>query len=99
MAGERARRRRTSRRHTAVQMFLTVAIALVLLDIAPGRAATATAAPGLSAVAGGEVAHVDFVLQPGLLVERLVDPGSSIAQSAWDSLGASTGYASTPYPG
>jgi len=99
MAGERARRHRTSRRRTAVQMFLTVVIALVLLDVAPGRAATATAAPGFSAVAGGEVAHVDVVVQPGLLVERLVDPGSSIAQSALDSLGASTGYASTPYPG
>ena len=109
MAGDRARRHRASRRRTAVQMLLTVLIALVLLAVAPGRAATATAAPataapataapGFSAVAGGEVAHVDFVLQPGLLVERLVDPGSSIAQSTLDSLGTSMAYASTPYPG
>ena len=74
-----------------------VLVALVLLDVAPGR--SATAAPGFSALAGGEVAHVDFVLQPGLLVERLVDPGSSIAQSTLDSLGTSNAYASTPYPG
>ena len=81
----------------AAEVVLTVLVALVLLDVAPGR--SATAAPGYSALAGGEVAHVDFVLQPGLLVERLVDPGSSIAQSTLDSLGTSIAYASTPYPG
>ena len=97
MAEARGRRRRGSRRRTAARIVLTVLVALVLLGVAPRR--TASAAPGYAAVAGGEVAHVDFVLQPGLLVERLVDPGSSIAQSALDSLGTSTAYASTPYPG
>lgn len=45
------------------------------------------------------MARVGVRLEPGLIVEQLLDPGAVIAQVSLSSLGESTAFASNPFPG
>lgn len=57
------------------------------------------AAPSFSASAGADLVRVGFRIEPGVVVEQLLDPGAATAQAQLDSLGTSTAFASNPFPG
>ncbi|HVW34362.1 MAG TPA: hypothetical protein VHL53_17645, partial [Acidimicrobiia bacterium] len=103
-------RRRRRRRHAAMRVVggrrTRRAVAALLLAAGLGagvessgsKAAAQLAPRAFTATADARVAGVNFTAVPPVLFTQLVDAGGAVAQAQIDSLGASTAFASTPYP-
>ena len=94
MPGEGASRRRPSR-----VLLLGLAV-LAAASVAPLVGPQASQAAGTFSVsAGADLVRVGFRIEPGVVVEQLLDPGAATAQAQLDSLGTSAAFAANPFPG
>lgn len=77
-----------------------VGAGLVLFAVAVAApAGTAGAASKFEAAGGSELVRVGIRPDPSIVFDQPVDLGGAVAQARVNSLGVSTAYASTPFPG
>lgn len=95
---ENGARRRPRRRRPPLAL-VGVVLSLVAMPQGVGAQSAGPRAGTFNGTASSELVRVIASPEPAILLDPLLDPGVTMAQAAADSLGTSTAYAKSVFPG